>query len=231
MAFFFPQDQLGKKNLSQAYSFLNPSCSSSLVKVLNMKPCSPIYSLAKPACSTSISWAVSPSGWGWFLFVLSSTELLGRTWSERINQHYHLQRGNHLLHVKRGYLFLCCFWVLLQFKECGARLLDGVQSNDILVICTSWESICWQGLGGSLVSLFPFKFQERRISYNDTLQPRYIRSVPPLLASSADQPQRLQHSPGIRSTSESRPEMPKAGLDGISHACGRRWQPQAREEG
>lgn len=81
--------------------------------------------------------------------------------------------------------------------------MDGVQSNDILVICTSWESICWQGLGGSLVSLFPFKFQERRISYNDTLQPRYIRSVPPLLASSADQPQRLQHSPGIRSTSES----------------------------
>ena len=94
-----------EKNLSQAYSFLNLPCSSSVVKVLNMKPCSPIYSLAKSVCSMSISWVVSPSGWGWFLFVLSSTELLGRTPSKRIKQHYHLQRGNHLLHLKRGHLF------------------------------------------------------------------------------------------------------------------------------
>lgn len=84
--FFPPPGSIVEKNLSQAYSFLNLSCSSSLVKMINMKPCSPIYSLAKPVCSMSVSGAVSPSGWGWLSFVLSSTEILGRTLSHRIKQ-------------------------------------------------------------------------------------------------------------------------------------------------
>ena len=63
------------------------------------------------------------------------------------------------------------------------------------------------------------------------MEPRYMRSVPaPLLAPSADEPRCLQQSPEMRSTSESRPETPKAGLDGVSRAWGRRWEPQAREE-
>lgn len=45
-----------------------------------------LFSAVKPVCSMSASWVVSPSGWGWLSFVLSSTELLGRTPSKRTKQ-------------------------------------------------------------------------------------------------------------------------------------------------
>lgn len=57
-----------------------------------------------------------------------------------------------------------------------------------------------------------------------------MRSVPSLLDPCADQLWCLQNCPGIRATTESRLQLPRAGLDKVCHAQGRWWQPQAREE-
>lgn len=144
MALFFFFFKINReKNLSQAYSFLNLFCSSSLVKVINMKPCSPIYSLEKPVCSMSVSWVVSPSGWGQLSLVLYSTELLGRTPSKRIKP-----QGQAFITSKERTLFSyavseCCFHVKnvgpgswLEFRSWWSAPSENL--TGILRWCRSW---------------------------------------------------------------------------------------------